>query len=208
MIEKIKAIPHIILYKRSAKRDFIERDMLRWLQIYKPKRPANSPAGILAWLLDTYPEFRNLFYSRIGRYSGMVGKTLLYLAKKMYKAPVEMLRFGEPIEIGPGFFARVGFGTIVGAQWIGENCWVNPGVAIGYKDNKGGVPTIGNNVYIGAGAKVLGSITIGDNAVIGANAVVTKNVPANCTVAGVPARIIKRDGVKVRESLPSSNPSA
>jgi serine O-acetyltransferase len=66
------------------------------------------------------------------------------------------------------------------------------------------MPIIGNNVYIGAGAKILGSITIGDNVIIGANAVVTRNVPPNCTVAGVPARIIKRDGVRVKESLASS----
>ena len=205
MMNKIKAIPHVLLFKRSANKAIIERDMLKWFQVYKPKHPGKSVIEILIWLLESHPEFRNLFYARIGRYSGVLGKSLLYLGRKLYKAPVETLRFAEPINIGAGFFARVGFGTIVAAEKIGENCWVNPGVALGYKGSGGGLPIIGNNVYIGAGAKILGPVTIGDNAIIGANAVVTKNVPPNCTVAGVPARIIKRDGMKVKEMLPASN---
>ena len=204
MIKKLKALPHILLFRRSSSRAILEKDMLRWFQVYKPKLHKNTVSNVLIWLLDTHPEFRNLFYARIGRYTGMRGKTLLFLARKSYTPPKETLRFGEPLNIGPGFFARVGFGTIVGAEKIGENCWINPGVTVGYKDYKGGMPIIGNNVYIGAGAKILGSITIGDNVIIGANAVVTRNVPPNCTVAGVPARIIKRDGVRVKESLASS----
>ncbi|MDD4899970.1 MAG: serine acetyltransferase, partial [Candidatus Omnitrophica bacterium] len=62
-------------------------------------------------------------------------------------------------------------------------------------------PTIGNNVVIGGGAKVLGNITVGDNSYIGANAVVIKDVPANSTVVGVPGRITKQDGKKIDVSL-------
>jgi len=62
-------------------------------------------------------------------------------------------------------------------------------------------PTVGNNVSVGAGAKIFGSITIGDNVIIGANAVVIKDVPANCTVVGVPARIIRRNGKRVDGEL-------
>ena len=62
-------------------------------------------------------------------------------------------------------------------------------------------PTIGNNVVIGAGAKVLGNITIGDNSYIGANAVVIHDVPANSTVVGVPGRITRQDGKKIDVSL-------
>jgi serine O-acetyltransferase len=93
-------------------------------------------------------------------------------------------------------FIRYGFTTAIGAEKIGENCWIGPGVTIGYKDTTG-IPIIGDNVFIGAGAKILGPLTIGDNVIVGANAVVTKSIPANCTVAGVPARIIKRDGQRV-----------
>ena len=207
MIKKLKALPHILLLRRSSNKDVLEKDMLKWFQVYSPKLQKDTVNSVLFWLLETHPEFRNLFYVRVGYYSGIPGKLLLFLAKQLYKPLKETLRFAEPANIGAGFFAHTGFGTIVGAEKIGENCWINPGVAIGYKDDKGGMPVIGNNVYIGAGAKILGPITIGNNVVIGANAVVTKDVPSNCTVAGAPARIIKRDGVRVRESLSTSTPS-
>lgn len=71
---------------------------------------------------------------------------------------------------------------------IGVNCIFQQGVTIGYA--KGGVPTIGNGVELGAGAKVIGGVTVGDCAVIGANAVVTRDVPANCVAVGIPARVI------------------
>jgi serine O-acetyltransferase len=208
MITKLIAIPHILLFRRSASRAVIEKDMLRWFQVYKPRLRKTSPVNLLVWLLNARPEFRNLFYARIGRFSGLRGSVLLSLAKIFYPPLKVALRFAEPINIGPGFFARAGFGTIIAAERIGENCWVNPGVAIGFKDDKGGMPSIGDNVYIGAGAKILGPVTIGDNAVIGANAVVTRDVPSNCTVAGLSARIIKRDGVRVKESHAANPPSA
>ena len=76
---------------------------------------------------------------------------------------------------------------------MGENCQIYQQVTIG---NNGGIPTIGNNVEICAGAKVIGPITIGDDVVIGANSVVTKNIPSHSVVIGIPAKIIKtRDSI-------------
>lgn len=76
---------------------------------------------------------------------------------------------------------------------MGENCQIYQQVTIG---NNGGIPTIGNNVEICAGAKVIGPITIGDDVVIGANSVVTKNIPSHSVVVGIPAKIIKtRDSI-------------
>jgi serine O-acetyltransferase len=103
-------------------------------------------------------------------------------------------------EIGPGLFIQHGFSTIIVAEKIGENCWINQQVTIGY-NNQDGSPTLGNNVQVTAGAKILGKIMIGDNVKVGANAVVIKNVPANCTVVGVPAYIVKRDNKKTQEPL-------
>ena len=76
---------------------------------------------------------------------------------------------------------------------IGENCIINSGVVLGGTSHKYEVPKLGDNVLVGAGAKILGSITIGNNVVIGANAVVLKDVSDNTLVAGIPAKVIKEN---------------
>ena len=81
---------------------------------------------------------------------------------------------------------------------IGDNVNISQGVTIG-QTNRGkrkGVPVIGNGVYIGPGAKVIGKVTIGNNVAIGANAVVTEDVPDNACVAGVPAKIVSMNGAE------------
>ena len=81
---------------------------------------------------------------------------------------------------------------------IGKNCNLSHGVTIG-QTNRGklaGTPTIGDNVFIGPGAKIIGGITIGNNVAIGANSVVTKSVPDNAVIAGVPAKQLSLDGVE------------
>jgi len=100
-------------------------------------------------------------------------------------------------KIGSGFFISH-FGCIVVNEKsvIGKNCNIAQGVTIG-QVNRGkykGFPVLGDNVYIGPGAKILGSITIGDNVAIGANCVVTKDVPDNGVVVGVPSKVISYDG--------------
>ncbi|GAB4523974.1 MAG: hypothetical protein Kow00133_12060 [Amphiplicatus sp.] len=87
---------------------------------------------------------------------------------------------------------------------IGENCIIMQQVTIG-QAGEGGVPVLGKNVFVGAGARILGPVTIGDNARIGANAVVLKDVPADATAVGVPARIILR---KVAPRKPAAASSA
>ncbi len=96
-------------------------------------------------------------------------------------------------EIGKGTtFGYGGIGVVIHKRTIiGKNCIIGTGVTIGGRSKSLNVPIIGDDVYIATGAKVLGSITVGDNVVIGANAVVINDVPSNCIVAGVPARIIK-----------------
>lgn len=76
---------------------------------------------------------------------------------------------------------------------IGDNVVIGTNVLIGGRSNKKGVPNIGNNVYIATGAKILGNINISDNVIIGANAVVINDIESNCSVGGVPARIIKQN---------------
>lgn len=99
-------------------------------------------------------------------------------------------------EIGPGFFIDHGMGVVIGeTAEIGENVTLYQDVTLGGTGTERGKrhPTIGNNVVIGAGAKVLGNITIGNNVKIGAGSVVVHSVPNNSTVVGVPGEIIRRE---------------
>src|SRR4030043_299094 len=104
------------------------------------------------------------------------------------------------VKIGKGFFIDHGMGVVMGeTSEIGDNVTLYQGVTLGGTGKEKGKrhPTVGNNVVIGAGAKVLGNIKIGDNSYIGSNAVVIKDVPDNSTVVGVPGRITKQDGKKI-----------
>jgi len=106
--------------------------------------------------------------------------------------------------IGRGLFIDHGMGVVIGeTAVIGNNVLLYQGVTLGGTGLQKGKrhPTIGDNVVIGAGAKVLGDITVGDNSYIGANAVVIKDVPPNSTVVGVPGRITRQDGKKMDISL-------
>ena len=97
-------------------------------------------------------------------------------------------------KIGAGFFIDHGMGVVIGeTAEIGDYVTLFQGVTLGGTGKERGKrhPTLGNHVVVGAGAKILGGITIGDNVKIGANSVVLKNVTANSTVIGVPARVIK-----------------
>lgn len=100
-------------------------------------------------------------------------------------------------EIGSGFYIGHIGGIIVHKNCvIGKNCNISQGVTLG-QTNRGqrkGTPTIGNNVYIGPGAVVIGNIKIGDNVAIGSNSVVTKDVPSNAVVVGVPGYVISEKG--------------
>lgn len=107
-------------------------------------------------------------------------------------------------KIGKGLFIDHGMGVVIGETAIvADNVLLYQGVTLGGTGLRKGKrhPTIGNNVVIGTGAKVLGNITVGDNSYIGANAVVIKDVPPNSTVVGVPGRITKQDGKKIDISL-------
>ena len=96
--------------------------------------------------------------------------------------------------IGKGLFIDHGTGVVIGeTAIIGNNVTLFHGVTLGGTGKEKGKrhPTIGNNVFIGSGAKILGNIIIGDNVKIGANAVILKNVPSNVTIVGVPGKIVK-----------------
>jgi len=151
-----------------------------------------------------YPGLHALVYYRFAH--------VLYTIKLFFLARLlsQVARFFTGIEIHPGarigkrFFIDHGLGVVIGETAIvGNDVLLYQGATLGGTGIVAGKrhPTIGNNVVIGAGAKVLGNIIIGDNSYIGANAVVIKDVPSNSTVVGVPGRITKQDGKKMDVSL-------
>jgi serine O-acetyltransferase len=103
------------------------------------------------------------------------------------------VNIGNHTLIGPGLYLPHGYVVIDGIVRIGSRCVIAPWVTIGVNGSVAG-PTIGDNVFIGTGAKVLGGIRIGDNVRIGANAVVLDDVPAGATVVGIPARVVAHRG--------------
>ena len=132
----------------------------------------------------------------------------LYLGKKYFpaRAVSQFAKFITGIEIHPGATIGKGLvidhgsGVVIGeTAEIGDNCTLYQGVTLGGtgKDTGKRHPTLGNNVMVGAGAKVLGPFRIGDNSKIAAGAVVLSEIPSNATAVGIPARVVRRDGVKV-----------
>lgn len=106
-------------------------------------------------------------------------------------------------KIGKGFFIDHGMGVVIGeTAEIGDNCLLYQGVTLGGtgKDKGKRHPTLGNNIMVGSGAKVLGPINVGDNCKIAANAVVLKDVPPNSTAVGVPAKVVRQNGMKVKNT--------
>lgn len=147
-------------------------------------------------------------------YSGLHAIIMYRIAHRFYEKKLfltariisQFARFVTGIEIHPGakigkgFFIDHGSGVVIGETTeIGDNCLVYQGVTLGGtgKDKGKRHPTLGNNVMVGAGARVLGPFKVGDNVKIAANAVVLEEIPPNCTAVGVPARIVRRNGERV-----------
>ena len=178
----LRMIPHIGLYLLHRRE--IDADLEKYSQDGK---------GLRAFIKVATRQrvFRNLFYYRMGEYRSVFIKWLL--------PPERTLNIWCP-SIGEGCHFEHNYATYLNAERIGRNFYCLQLVTLG-NDSQGKRPTIGDNVSIYTGATVFGGITIGDNVIIGAGAVVRKDVPANCTVAGNPAVIVKLDGVKTNIML-------
>lgn len=192
----LRSVLHIYLFCKAVNRDVIVSDLLRWM----PKKQGKvSIIQNFVLVLTKFPEFRTLFYYRVGGRKCIWCQFLLSIAR-IILPPKETLYISCPA-IGPGLFIQHGFATIITARKIGKQCHINQQVTIGYSNKTGRPPVIGDYVYIYAGAKVIGDIKIGNHVKIGCNAVVTKNVPSCCTVVGVPAYIVRKNGRRVIKSL-------
>ncbi len=158
----------------------LRMDIERWKNVLNL---SGNEKQVLKQLLSHHKEFRNLFVHR------NTGRRHFCRMIKLLYPPLDSL-YIMTNNIGGGLYIQHGFSTYIAAESIGENCWINQQVTIGYKDDTT-APVIGDNVTVTCGAKVLGPITIGDNAVIGANAVVIKDVEPGAVMGGVPARRLK-----------------
>ena len=150
-----------------------------------------------------YPSFRAILSYRLAHRWYMKGH--YFWARWLSQRTVRKtgIEIHPGATIGRGLFIDHGSGVIIGETTIiGDNVTLYQGVTLGGTGKERGKrhPTLEDNVMVSAGAKILGSFTIGENSKIGAGSVVLKEVPPNCTVVGVPGRIVKRGDVKVPRS--------
>ena len=188
-IQYILYSPVWIIYRLCSNK-FIREEEKIWCD----KQRVNHGSEFKNFIfLMTLAEYRSVLYWRLGLRALLINKII---------PPHRNLYITTASErVKKGFVINHGHSTIIHANSIGENCQIWQNVTIGKVKPGGPKPVIGNNVLIYTGAVVIGDITIGDNVKIGANSVVTKSVPNNCTVAGNPAIIIRRNGKRVSEKL-------
>jgi serine O-acetyltransferase len=171
------------------------------VEIIKERDPAiKTPLEVLL-----YPSFKAIVRYRIAHWLFVRKHYFLarwYSQRTVRKTGIEI---HPGATIGRGLFIDHGHGVVIGETAIvGDNVTLYQGVTLGGTGKESGKrhPTVGNNVMISAGAKVLGSFTIGENSKIGAGSVVLQEVPPNSTVVGVPGRVVKQNDLKVpREEL-------
>ncbi len=157
-----------------------------------------DPALHSEWEVLLYPSFKAMISYRVAHKLYTKGFYLFarYISQKCARRTGIEIHPGA--QIGKKLFIDHGHGVVIGETTIiGDNVTLYQGVTLGGTGKEHGKrhPTIGDNVMISAGAKVLGSFTVGANSKIGAGSVVLQEVPENCTVVGVPGRIVKRNNV-------------
>ncbi len=182
LLGAIRCAPIILVTLLSSKVDIIFSDQDRWATIMGRTVPKKLGAhlNLFVELMTFVPEYRTILYYRLG----LIGKFLSIICPRIPGFDI------SAESIGPGFCVRHGFGALVSADLIGENCIIHQHVTVGYRPSDDTRPTLGNNVTIFPGATIIGKIHIGDNSTIGANTLVLGDVPPNVTVVGVPGKIV------------------
>jgi len=171
------------------------------INLIKDRDPA---ARSTATVLFLYPGLRAVIYYRIAHWFWVrkhyfIGRMLSNRARRK-----TLIEIHPGATIGKGFFIDHGCGVVIGETTeIGDNVTIYQGATLGGtgKDHGKRHPTLGNNVMVGAGAKVLGPVNIGDNSKIAAGAVVLKDIPADCTAVGAPAKVVRQSGKKLNAQL-------
>jgi len=159
----------------------------------------------------TYPGVKAVLFHQIAHFFSVAKFNLIARVISQFSRFLTGIEIHPAAKIGKNFFIDHGMGVVIGeTSEIGDNVTIYHMVTLGgispsiNSDNQRQVkrhPTLKNNVVIGSGAQVLGPITVGENAKVGANAVVTKDVPANAVMVGIPAKNVNKDGSKTDTSF-------
>ncbi|MFY9630895.1 MAG: serine O-acetyltransferase [Candidatus Cybelea sp.] len=152
-------------------------------------------------VLLSYPGFHALLAHRLNHALYRAGVPILPRFLANIARFLTGIEIHPAAEIGKGVFIDHGMGVVIGeTAQVGDGCTIYQGVTLGGTSLSHGKrhPTLGRNVTVGVNATVLGAIVLGDNAKVGGGSVVVKDVPANATVVGVPARVVAQDGKPVR----------
>lgn len=169
-------------------------------QIAKRDPAARSVVGVIFM----YSGFHALVYHKFSHFFYKHGLRGLARWNSQFARFMTGIEIHPGATIGDGLFIDHGMGVVIGeTAVIGNNCTIYHNVTLGGRGHAKGEkrhPSMGDNVLVGAGAKILGPVTIGDDANIGANAVILHDVPAGATVVGVPGKIVKIDGAKPKVS--------
>lgn len=180
--------------KRGLTQDFDAHVPFTFASIPGEPTLANRSARVQRWFRIAFVQsWLAVLLFRLKQRLRAAGIPALPAACDLLARALFRVQIGDAVEAGPGLMIPHGNVVIDGRVRIGRNCQINPWVTIGLSNSKrlgfsAEGPTIGDEVHIGTGAKLLGPITVGDHARIGANAVVIDDVPANTTVIGAPAR--------------------
>ncbi len=182
--------------KRALNQDYEAHVLFSFARVPDSPALANRIARVRRWFTIAFVEsWVAVWIYRLKMRMCAQGVPLAPVLCDVVSRALFRVQIGDRVTIGSGLTLTHGNVVIDGRTTIGSNCQINPWVTIGLSNSrKIGFsvqgPTIGDNVHIGTGAKVLGPITIGDHARIGANAVVVHDVPANTTVVGMPAKAL------------------
>ncbi len=173
------------LFKKYVKNNpLVQEDVLNTFSARGCRASLGTLEKKFAHLMTYYPEFAFIFFWRVKRQN--------YYWKDLFTKGYECKIF-RSTSIEGGLVCYHPFASVINAKSIGKNFEFRNGLTIGNKNNDNNqLPTIGNNVTVGANVVIIGNITIGDNVVIGAGAVVVKDVPSHSVVAGNPAKVIKQ----------------
>ena len=175
----------LLAYRFSSYKDRLKKDVDRFWSVHYGCLPINYDVGIVRELANCV-EFRNLFFYRCGKIRRIFSHLSLFFLKKQ-----QLLSFGVAREnLGGGLFIQHGYCTVITAQRIGENFWVNQNVTIAYSGN--GTPVIGDNVHVASGANVVGGISVGNKVTIGAGTTVVRDIPDNTLVVSQAPRYIDK----------------